>query len=494
MMRPVPPPARPLPMYFLAVGLVVVTPAGPARVCHAADWVPLFNGQSLEGWRESTPGSAWQVRSGCLTAEGPAGHLYYEGNGDKGRFRNFDLLVEARMEPCADSGVFFHTAYEQAGVPSKGYELQINNLVDCEEAPREPSQTGSLTGVRNIYGRFVREHEWFRLRLCVVGNRIRIWLNGYPTVDYVQPELVYRAPSWSGRVLSSGAIALQGPVGGQVSFRRVDIRPLPDDADPTETPRASDAGYGLTENVMDRVAAHGFPVIDYHIHLRGGMTCEKAMDRQAVTGINVGVLENIGRGWPIETDLQLREFLKGTTGRPAFVGLQVNDRDWMNEHSSDLLKQLDFVLADTMIMPMPDDGGPPVKLWMPELYTIEDPEAWMERYVRHNLRVLAEPITILANPTYLPPPVAELYDQLWTDDRMSQVIQAAVDNHVALEINAASGLPRERFIVLAKQKGAKFTFGTNNTNDRPIDMSRCFESIRRYQLRISDMVVPRRQP
>ena len=60
----------------------------------------------------------------------------------------------------------------------------------------------------------------------------------------------------------------------------------------------------------------------------------------------------------------------------------------------------------------------------------------MERYMRHNLRVLAEPITILANPTYLPPAVEGMYDQLWTDARMRKVIQAAVDNNVALEINA----------------------------------------------------------
>ena len=62
----------------------------------------------------------------------------------------------------------------------------------------------------------------------------------------------------------------------------------------------------------------------------------------------------------------------------------------------------------------------------------------MKRYVRHNLRVLSEPITILANPTYLPNSIKDKYDQLWTDQRMRQVIQAAIDNRVALEINASS--------------------------------------------------------
>ena len=85
-------------------------------------------------------------------------------------------------------------------------------------------------------------------------------------------------------------------------------------------------------------------------------------------------------------------------------------------------------------------SDPPVKLWIVDQYTIDDPQAWMDRYVRHNLRVLSEPITILANPTYLPPAVADKYDELWTDERMRQVIDAAVKNHVALEINASSKL------------------------------------------------------
>lgn len=240
-------------------------------------------------------------------------------------------------------------------------------------------------------------------------------------------------------------------------------------------------------------ASAAVPRIDFHIHLRGGMTVEKAIARQEATGIRSGVLKNIGQGWPIETDEQLREFLDRVKGRPVFVGLQVNDRDWHTKHAPELLGRLDYVLGDTMIMPMPGDHSPPVKLWMADRYTIDDAEAWMERYVRHNLRVLAEPITILANPTYLPPAVKDRYDELWTDERMRTIIQAAIDNGVALEINAG-GLPHDRFIRLAKQMGAKFSFGSNNFDDKPIDMTRCLESIERFDLTKDDMYVPARRP
>jgi len=472
-------------------GLLLLVHAAAACASDAGGWIPLFDGKSLSGWKASENAGTWSVRGGCLVARGPRSHLFYAGTVGGGDFKNFELDVEARTEPGANSGVFFHTKYEEKGWPTKGYEVQINNTQVGQGGYRELKRTGSLYAVRNIAKSFVKDGRWFRMRIRVVGSRVRVHVNGLLTVDYRQPAKPERKSNRSGRILSRGTIALQGhDPKSVVSFRRIAIRLLGDDADPTQPRRAPDKGYGLTENLMDRIAGSYLPFIDYHVHLRGGMTVDKAIARQAVTGINIGVLRNIGKGWPIETDKQLRAFLDSVADRPVFVGLQVNDRDWHKTHSRELLKRLDYVLGDTMIMPMPNDDSPPVKLWEARRYTIDDGEAWMERYVKHNLRVLAEPITILANPTYLPPAVKDRYDKLWTDARMKKVIQAAIDNHVALEINARSGLPSERFIRLAKKMGAKFTFGTNNFQDKPIDMSRCFEAIKKYGLAKKDMYVP----
>jgi hypothetical protein len=454
-------------------------------------WTALFDGRSLDGWKASEHGDTWRVEDGCLVAHGRRSHLFYEGPVGDHNFRNFELQAEVRTEPDGDAGIFFHTQYQQSGWPNKGYQVQINNAHAGAGHDRELERTGSLSAVRHVYRPCARDNQWFRVRVRVVGNRVCIWVNDYPTVDYLQPENCCRKPDHSGRVLSHGTIALQGDdAGRRAAFRRVALRLLAADADPAAFDRASDEGYGLRENLMDRLTGASIPVIDFHVHLRGGMTVDKAMDRQAVTGINVGVLRNLGKGWPLETDEQLREFLDSVKERPVFVGVQVNDRDWMDRHAPDLLKRLDFVLADTMIMPMPTDDSEPVKLWMADQYTIDDPQAWMQRYLKHNLRVLSEPVTILANPTYLPPAVKDKYDELWTDERMRRVIQAAVDNQVALEINAQSGLPHERFIRMAKQMGAKFTFGSNNFDDRPIHMTRCFEAIDRYGLTKDDLYIP----
>ena len=50
-------------------------------------------------------------------------------------------------------------------------------------------------------------------------------------------------------------------------------------------------------------------------------------------------------------------------------------------------------------------------------------------------------------------------DAIWTEARQQQVIDAAVANRVAIEINGARQLPGEAFVRKAKAAGAKFTLG-----------------------------------
>ena len=125
------------------------------------------------------------------------------------------------------------------------------------------------------------------------------------------------------------------------------------------------------------------------------------------------------------------------------------------------------------------------RLWM--VKEIPDPDTWMEDYFAHTMRILDEPISILANPTYLPEPLAGDYDRLWTEERMRAVIAKAVKKGVALEVQAESPYPRPKFLKLAKEMGAKFSFGTNNFDPSPKDLSRWLEAIVWLDLKPSDI-------
>jgi hypothetical protein len=214
--------------------------------------------------------------------------------------------------------------------------------------------------------------------------------------------------------------------------------------------------------------------------------------REKDSGIRSSAMENHGREWEIYDNAKLAAFADrarsiDVDGHRLPVGIQVNDRDWFRQISPSTREKFDFILADTMIMGKRADGRDN-RLWQPQ--TIDDPEKWMKEYFAHNMRILDEPISILANPTYLPMELADRYDSLWTDERMRKLIEKAVKKGVALEIQAGSPYPRPRFLLMAKQMGAKFSFGTNNFDSKPKDLARWLEAITWLDLQASDIWTP----
>ena len=249
-------------------------------------------------------------------------------------------------------------------------------------------------------------------------------------------------------------------------------------ADTLQQPEPSAA---MREQVA-RLKAKGLPLTDYHIHLRGGMTSEKAFDWMKRTGIRSGVLENAGKDWPLSDDEKIEAFIEDARKIPELlIGLQVNDRDWFAVIDAQLQARLDFVLSDTMVM----DGQ---KLWVENEYTIEDEDAWLEKYFKHCMTIVNEPITILANPTYLPNKIMHRYDSFWTESRMIQLIDAAVKNNVALEIQSNTNFPNKKFIELALEKGAKFSIGRNNQDDRVYELKRSLDWLEEFNLKPADML------
>jgi len=231
-----------------------------------------------------------------------------------------------------------------------------------------------------------------------------------------------------------------------------------------------------------RLKAKGFPLTDYHIHIRGGMTPEKAFDWMKKTGIRSGVLENAGKDWPLSDNEKVKAFIDDAKKySELLVGLQVNDRDWFAKIDAELQARLDFILADTMIM----DGQ---KLWLENEYTINDEDAWLARYFQHCMTVVNEPVTILANPTYLPKKILHRYDDFWTEARMSQFIDAAVKNNVALEIQAGTDFPNRKFIELALKKNAKISIGRNNFDDSPNELKRSLDWLEELNVKPENML------
>jgi 3-keto-disaccharide hydrolase len=186
-------------------------------------WIPLFDGHSLDGWTASENKDSCRVEDGMIVLGGGGrSHLFYTGPVQNHDFKNFELKVQVKTEPGSNSGIFFHTAYQDTDWPKKGYEAQVNNTQE------DWRKTGSLYEVEDIRESPVKDGEWFDYDITVQGKRIVLKVNGQTTVDYTEPEHPERSEARKERILSSGTFALQAhdPT-CTVYYRDIRVKPLP---------------------------------------------------------------------------------------------------------------------------------------------------------------------------------------------------------------------------------------------------------------------------
>lgn len=209
-----------------------------------------------------------------------------------------------------------------------------------------------------------------------------------------------------------------------------------------------------------------FPKMDLHVHLNyEGQSLANAVNVYAKIasiskekGVVFGIAEEFINDSKRFNDSLIRDRVELAKKNSLYLALQVSRRDWQNIFSGEVLKMVDYILADAMIFQ--NKQGQMVRIWVPGS-PLGETQEFMDLYIAHHLKVLSEPINIWANPTYLPEIFKSQYDELWTDSRMKTVINAAIKNNVAIEINSNFKIPNARFIKMAKAAGAKFTFGTN---------------------------------
>ncbi|MBN1846302.1 MAG: DUF1080 domain-containing protein [Sedimentisphaerales bacterium] len=448
-------------------------------------WIRLFDGVSLDGWRAGENAETFGVQDGKIVVQGERSHLYYDGPVEDHDFTNVELKVDVMTFARANSGVYFHTQYRQDGWPNRGFEVQINNSYIGSEGFRELKKTGSLYGIRNLFASGIPDEQWFTLHLVIEGRRVQIRINGLTVVDYFEPDSQGRRGR--GKRLSSGTFALQGhDPGSKVFFKNIYVKPLPFAPRPPDTRSPDEIEH---QGQISRWQAADIPLTDYHVHLKGGLTIDEALANARRTGITYGIAVNCGLGFAVTDDAAAEKFFQSLEGLPVFRAMQAEGREWMNMFSPATIARFDYVFTDAMTFH--DRQGRRMRLWIPQEVHVGDPQEFMELLVETIERICGrEPIDIYVNPTFLPAVIADQYDALWTEARMDRVIRAAVQNNVAIEINARYRLPSLAFIRRAKQAGVKFAFGTNNGDRNLGELEYCLEAVRACGLEKKDFFLP----
>ncbi len=440
-------------------------------------WQSLFDGQTLDGWKKSAEnGGSISVEDGTIKCSGERAHLFYEGS-----FKNFEFEAELKTKEHANSGIFIHTKYQAEGWPKKGYEIQVNNSYTGSENHPELRKTGSIYNIRNLYFPLVKDDQWFKLRIKVVENHIEVFINGKKVNDYIEPDEPWRSEGNQGLRLSKGTFALQAHDPNSTAyFRNLRVRELP------EAPRVKPEVDKKWDTLVTKLMTFGFPLIDHHVHLKGGLTLDQAVANAQRLGINYGIAPNCGLHFPVTNDSSLYRYLNEVKESPVFKGMQAEGREWVTLFSPGAVAEFDYVFTDAMTFT--DYKGRRTRIWMPEEVWVDDKEQFMDQLVEKIEAIFSkEPVDIYVNPTVLPAVLTDEYESLWTADRVARVIKVLADNAIALEINARYKVPSAHMIKMAKEAGVKFTFGTNNTGADLGQLEYCMEMVLECGLTPDDM-------
>jgi hypothetical protein len=187
-------------------------------------WYSLFNGKDLAGWKitKDNP-DTFKVVDGQIVAHGPVAHIFYDGPVENHNFKNFHWKCEIMTKPQANSGMYFHTKYQEEGWPAVGIECQVNNTHS------DPRKTGSIYRLKDVMNDApAKDNEWFTQEVIVKDNKVTVKVNDKVVNEYTQPEDLKREAGWEKNVLSSGTFALQGhDPESETHYRKVLVKPLP---------------------------------------------------------------------------------------------------------------------------------------------------------------------------------------------------------------------------------------------------------------------------
>jgi hypothetical protein len=193
----------------------------PAAFSQQGQWIPLFDGKSLTNWRVGANAETFHVDSGMIIVHGKTAHLFYDGPVMDHNFTNFEFKADVLTKTKANSGIYFHTIYQEKSWPEKGYEVQVNN------SHSDWRRTGSLYGINDVPDLLVPDDTWFTETIIVQGKRVIIKVNDKIVVDFTEPDNVYRSKGNEKRIISNGTFALQGhDPNSVVYFKNIMVKPL----------------------------------------------------------------------------------------------------------------------------------------------------------------------------------------------------------------------------------------------------------------------------
>lgn len=183
-------------------------------------FTPLFDGKTLNGWRQIGGQATFSVDNGeILGVYGPGPNSFLR---TEKTYSDFILKLEMRFEVRGNSGILFRAQQRNSDGVAYGYQYELDHNPNrgwsggiYDESRRKwlvPLEGEQYTEARKA----MKMEQWNRLEIRAVGGSIKTWLNGIAIADLADAMDL------------EGFIALQVHKGkqGRIRWRNIRIKEL----------------------------------------------------------------------------------------------------------------------------------------------------------------------------------------------------------------------------------------------------------------------------
>lgn len=208
----------------LCLVVLLLAPVLLADEPTSAKPVSLFDGKSLEGWEGNA--EIFRVRDGAIVAGSLKQRIAHnEFLATKKEYQDFELRLEAKLVgEGKNAGVQFRSRRIPNHHEVIGYQCDMGVMQEKNiwgwlyDESRRRKFLAESADAKAVNAKF-QDQGWNQLRIRCEGQRIQIWVNGVPTVDYREAQ---------DDIPRSGIIALQihGGAPAEAAYRNITIQEL----------------------------------------------------------------------------------------------------------------------------------------------------------------------------------------------------------------------------------------------------------------------------
>ena len=194
-----------------------------STLCAADDgFVPLFNGEDIDGWIQRGGDATYYVEDGCIVGQRGDGPNTFLCTPEE--YGNFILYYECKFDESINSGVQFRSSARPNGDREVvyGYQCELDQNTGNSGRVYDESRRGVwLNDLANEDSAIAFDKdEWNAVVIQAIGPCIKIWVNGIVVSDFADTADLY------------GFFGLQvhgsNEPTGKIRWRNLWIKELPD--------------------------------------------------------------------------------------------------------------------------------------------------------------------------------------------------------------------------------------------------------------------------